>query len=89
MLNDYGKLWLIALSMILGTAMSTVLILTDNAVAGTGIFGSTVGVAIGYLTGNGVAAARAQAPSPVFVPTEQAIADSHILSELEALDDAT
>jgi len=74
MLNDYGKFYLLLLAMILGTVVGIVLILVGEATAGAGIVGTTLGSIIGYLTGNGMLAARGEAPSPVYTPTPETLA---------------
>jgi hypothetical protein len=73
MVNDYGKLYLLALAMILGAIFSGILAIVGQVTAAVGIFGMTVGTAVGYLTGNGVLAAKGEAPSPVYVPTPEQI----------------
>jgi hypothetical protein len=88
MLNDYGKLYLLGLSMILGTLVGTVLIVVGEVAAGVGIVSGTVGTTVGYLTGNGALATRAEAPSPVFVPPTDALMEKAINDLEDAQHDA-
>jgi len=82
MLNDYGKLYLLGLSMILGTIVGTVLIVVGEVAAGVGIVSGTVGTTVGYLTGNGALATRGEAPSPVYTPPPDTLIEKAI-HELE------
>jgi hypothetical protein len=76
-LNDYGKLWLLALVMVLGTVAGCVLLLAGAVTEATGaaIITACLTGPLGYLTGNGRAATRAEAPSPVFVPDPAKVAE--------------
>lgn len=74
MVNDIGKLILLALALIMGGAVVIVGIVQGDQSAqlvGVGI----VGPVIGYMTGNGVLAARGEAPSPAYVPRREKVAE--------------
>jgi len=87
MVNDIGKLVLLAVGLVGGFVVVVVGAVThDSATLTTGV--AIVGPVIGYMTGNGVLAARGQAPSPVLVPTPEKIAEVHVKREDDAADAA-
>jgi len=68
MVNDIGKLAVLLVALVGGLSIIALALMKGDTAAltvGVGI----VGPVIGYVTGNGVLAARGEAPSPVIVPT--------------------
>jgi len=67
MLNDVGKLVVLCLTLVGGFSLIIIGEIThDPTLATVGV--GFVGPVVGYVTGNGVLAARGKAPSPVLVP---------------------
>lgn len=74
MINDIGKIVLLTVGLLIfGAALVLGIVLHDSTALTTGAAG--VGTIIGYMTGNGVLAARGEAPSPAYVPRHEAIAE--------------
>jgi len=63
-INDHGKLFLLALALILATVLGVVGVFSGEVVAGLFL------VVIGYVTGNGVLAIRGKSPSPLLSPRD-------------------
>lgn len=74
MINDVGKVILLTVGLVIfGTALVLGIILHDPTALTTGAGG--VGTIVGYMTGNGVLAARGEAPSPAYVPRHEKVAE--------------
>lgn len=72
MVNDIGKLVLLAIGLLGGIAVVVIGSVThDSATVTTGV--AIIGPVLGYMTGNGVLAARGEAPSPVYAPSPDRI----------------
>lgn len=72
-INDYGKLMLLALIAVLGTCSGTALLISHSVseAAGTGILTASITGPLSYIMGNGVLARRGEAPSPVLTTSPE------------------
>jgi len=80
MVNDVGKMVLLGIALIGGLLFATVGLIRNVPEAYATGFG-LIGTVVGYLCGNGVNAARGEAPSPVFVPTPERIESKRLEDE--------
>ena len=65
-LNDWGKLLALLVVALTGAAICIVSLVQGHGVDPAGV--AMVTSVLGYVTGNGVLAAKKSAPSPVYVP---------------------
>ena len=84
MVNDVGKIILLSIGLLIfGACLVLGIMLEDPVALTTGATG--VGTIIGYMTGNGVLAARGEAPSPAYVPSPQKVTDKAVSAAAEAI----
>lgn len=84
MVNDIGKLILLTIGLLSGVAIIILgVVLHDGTSVTVGV--GIVGPVVGYMTGNGVLAARGEAPSPAYTPTHEKITDKAISAAAEAI----
>lgn len=75
-LNDFGKLIVLLVVALGGIALCIISLLQGNGVDAVGA--SIVTGVLGYVTGNGVLAAKGSAPSPVYAPNDDKIVERHV-----------
>lgn len=74
MVNDIGKIILLTAGLLSGVGLAITGVIVHDSQALTAGVGMAMGV-IGYMTGNGVLAARGEPPSPAYVPRHEKVAE--------------